>query len=160
MRKYRDVYVDMGRSPGPGLPHAWQGYSAEELLGKPANDTPIPIGSLAATMPPTDSPLLVCRDCGARFAFSEEERQAFASVGHSHPPSRCSACRGARTQRQVNSGARRIAPAFRELRQTQTTSIVCTSCGESALVPFAPRADRAVYCSNCYQRRRAAAEDA
>jgi hypothetical protein len=34
MRKYRDVYVDMGPSPGPDLPHAWQGHSAEELLGE------------------------------------------------------------------------------------------------------------------------------
>ncbi len=33
MRKYRDVYVDMGRSPGPDLPHAWQGHS-EDLLGE------------------------------------------------------------------------------------------------------------------------------
>jgi len=34
MRKYLDVYVDMGPSPGPDLPHAWQGHSAEELLGE------------------------------------------------------------------------------------------------------------------------------
>lgn len=33
-RKYRDLYVDMGPSPGPDLPHAWQGHSAEELLGE------------------------------------------------------------------------------------------------------------------------------
>ena len=34
MRKYLDVYVDMGPSPGPDLPHAWKGHSAEELLGE------------------------------------------------------------------------------------------------------------------------------
>jgi hypothetical protein len=34
MRKYRDVYVDLGPSPGPDLPHDWQGHSAEELLGE------------------------------------------------------------------------------------------------------------------------------
>ena len=34
LRKYRDAYVDMGPSPGPDLPHAWQGHSAEELLGE------------------------------------------------------------------------------------------------------------------------------
>lgn len=34
MRKYRDAYIDMGPSPGPDLPHAWQGRSAEELLGE------------------------------------------------------------------------------------------------------------------------------
>ena len=34
LRKYRDAYVDMGPSPGPDLPHAWRGHSAEELLGE------------------------------------------------------------------------------------------------------------------------------
>ena len=34
MRKYRDVYVDMGPAPGPDLPHAWQGHAPEELLGE------------------------------------------------------------------------------------------------------------------------------
>lgn len=34
LRKYREAYVDMGPSPGPDLPHAWQGHSAEELLGE------------------------------------------------------------------------------------------------------------------------------
>ncbi|MDQ3811996.1 MAG: hypothetical protein M3336_17070 [Chloroflexota bacterium] len=33
MRKYREVYVDMGPAPGPDLPHAWQGHSPQELLG-------------------------------------------------------------------------------------------------------------------------------
>ena len=34
MRKYRDAYVDIGPSPGPDLPHAWQGHSGAELLGE------------------------------------------------------------------------------------------------------------------------------
>ena len=34
MRKYREAYIDMGPSPGPDLPHAWQAHSAEELLGE------------------------------------------------------------------------------------------------------------------------------
>jgi hypothetical protein len=34
MRKYREMYVDMGPRPGPDLPHAWQRYSAEDLLGE------------------------------------------------------------------------------------------------------------------------------
>ena len=33
MRKYREAYIDMGSAPGPDQPHAWQGHSAEELLG-------------------------------------------------------------------------------------------------------------------------------
>jgi hypothetical protein len=34
MRKYQDTYVDMGPSPVPDQPHAWQGHTAEELLGE------------------------------------------------------------------------------------------------------------------------------
>ena len=34
MRRYREVYVDLGPAPGPDLPHAWQSYSPEDLLGE------------------------------------------------------------------------------------------------------------------------------
>ena len=34
MRKYREMYIDMGPTPGPDLPHAWQGCPPEELLGE------------------------------------------------------------------------------------------------------------------------------
>lgn len=103
-------------------------------------------------MPPIDS-VLICRDCGRTFTFSDDERRSFATLGHVHPPGRCSACRAARKTRQAESGTHAVAPGFRELRQTQTT-IICSSCGESAVVPFAARAGRSVYCSACFQRRR------
>jgi hypothetical protein len=34
MRKYHDVYVDMGPRSGPDLPHAWHGFVPEALLGE------------------------------------------------------------------------------------------------------------------------------
>jgi len=109
-------------------------------------------------MLPTDI-VLFCRDCGGSFTFSDDERGSFAARGHVHPPSRCSACREARKARQAESGIRRAAPGFREFRQMQTT-VACSSCHEPAVVPFVVRADRPVYCSACFQRRRAAAVDA
>ncbi len=39
MRKYRELYIDMGPSPGPDLPQAWQSQSPGELLGE-ARQTP------------------------------------------------------------------------------------------------------------------------
>jgi CxxC-x17-CxxC domain-containing protein len=101
---------------------------------------------------------LMCRDCNAAFSLSEDERQVLASRGHSHPPSRCPACRAARRTRQAQSGAPRVAPGFRELREVRTT-VACSSCGESAVVPFAARSGRPVYCSACFRQRRAAAVD-
>jgi CxxC-x17-CxxC domain-containing protein len=103
-------------------------------------------------MRPGDA-LLTCRDCGGSFIFSEDERRAFAVLGHRHAPSRCAACRAARKTRQAESGGPAIAPRFRELQQTPTT-VICSACGESAVVPFAARAGRSVYCPACFQRRR------
>ena len=103
-------------------------------------------------MQPTDA-VLTCRDCGGVFAFSDDERRDFAAMGHFHTPSRCSACRAARKTRQAKSGTRAVAPGFRQLQQTRTT-VICSACGESAVVPFATRAGRSVYCSACFQRRR------
>jgi hypothetical protein len=34
MRKYREVYVDMGPRPGLDLAHAWQDSTPEQLLGE------------------------------------------------------------------------------------------------------------------------------
>ena len=104
-------------------------------------------------MPPDDA-TLICRDCDAPFSFSEDERQVLATRGHLNPPGRCSACREARKVRQAQSGTSRVAPGFRELRQPRTT-IACSSCGEAAVVPFAVRAGRPVYCSACFRQHRA-----
>ena len=103
-------------------------------------------------MPPSDAGL-ACRDCGGSFTLSDDERRSFADLGRLHPPSRCATCRAARKQRQAESGTRVVAPGFRELKQIRTT-VVCSSCGESTVVPFAARAGRSVYCSACFQRRR------
>jgi len=97
--------------------------------------------------------VLTCRDCGAPFALDDDERQTLASQGHVHPPSRCAGCRQARKRRQAASGARPVAPGFRELRQTRTI-IACSACGASAEVPFMARGDRPVFCSACFERRR------
>lgn len=102
---------------------------------------------------------LICRDCGSPFAFSEDERRSFGLQGHVHPPSRCATCREARKVRQSSSGTRLMPPAFRELSEIRT-SVVCSACGEPAVVPFAVRAGRPVYCSNCYRPRRAGGADA
>ena len=71
MRKYRDVYVDMGPSGGPDLPHAWQGHAAEELLGEARQRHAIPdvldglgsgaadAGAKPALSPPLTSPRIV-----------------------------------------------------------------------------------------------------
>jgi CxxC-x17-CxxC domain-containing protein len=104
------------------------------------------------SMRPGDA-VLTCRDCGDEFAFSHDERREFAVMGRFHAPSRCAACRAERKSRQADSGTPVASPRFRELQQVRST-VICSSCGESTVVPFAARPGRSVYCSACFQRRR------
>ena len=69
---------------------------------------------------------LVCKECGNEFVFTE--------------PQRCKACRDARK----NAG--------RPAREMFTA--ICANCGKEAKVPFQPREDRPVYCSECFAQMR------
>jgi len=89
---------------------------------------------------------LKCADCGADFTFSAEDQEFFQSKGYTNEPKRCPECRQARkTQRYGNSsyGApRQMFPA------------TCAQCGKATEVPFQPRGDKPVYCSDCYRKVR------
>ena len=89
---------------------------------------------------------LQCSDCGAEFTFSAEEQELFQSKGYTNEPKRCPECRQARkSERYGNSsyGApRQMFPA------------TCAECGKETEVPFQPRGDRPVYCSDCYRKMR------
>lgn len=89
--------------------------------------------------------ILTCRDCGNEFTFTAGEQEFFASKGLTNTPSRCPDCRAARRNGQGNR-----APRTREQYDA-----VCASCGQPTTVPFMPREDRPVYCSDCYQSQRA-----
>ncbi len=90
---------------------------------------------------------LVCRDCSQEFIFTAGEQEFYASKNLTNDPTRCPACRAARkSQSGGHSGNRGGA---RESRQMYTAT--CSSCGNEAVVPFQPRGDKPVYCSDCYQ---------
>ncbi len=80
---------------------------------------------------------LVCRDCGNDFVFTAGEQEFYAERGF-HEPQRCKACRDARKQMS------------RSDRQMYT--IICASCGKEDKVPFQPREDKPVYCSECFAK--------
>ena len=102
---------------------------------------------------------LYCRDCNEEFAFTAGEQEFYASRGLTNSPTRCPSCRAnhkaqmgnrSRSPRSGgNSGGGRSEGGYREARQMYTAT--CASCGNEAQVPFQPREDRPVYCSNCYQ---------
>lgn len=79
---------------------------------------------------------LVCRDCGAEFTFTAGEQEFYAEKGLTNQPQRCKPCRD----------ARRGKPA------RQMYDAVCTECGKACKVPFEPKTDRPVYCSDCFRK--------
>jgi len=89
---------------------------------------------------------LECSDCGATFTFSTEEQEFFQSKGYTNEPKRCPSCRQTRkSERYGNSNyssRRQMFPA------------VCAECGKDTEVPFEPRGDKPVYCSDCYRKVR------
>ena len=94
---------------------------------------------------------LYCRDCNQEFVFTVGEQEFYANRGLMNSPSRCPECRAARkgysSDRSSSYGSDRSS-GLREARQMYT--ITCSSCGNEAQVPFQPRGDKPVYCSDCY----------
>jgi len=86
---------------------------------------------------------LTCRECGETFIFSAGEQQFFATKGLQHDPQRCPSCRAVAKRNRAIGAPREYHAA------------VCARCGAQAMVPFAPRLDRPVYCSSCYDVVRA-----
>jgi CxxC-x17-CxxC domain-containing protein len=87
--------------------------------------------------------ILTCRDCAGEFTFSSGEQTFFSSKGLLNDPQRCPSCRAVAKRARTVGGPREFHAA------------ICGSCGGQAMVPFAPRNDRPVYCSSCFDKVRA-----
>ena len=85
---------------------------------------------------------LVCKECGKEFVFTAGEQEFYAERGFQNEPKHCKECRDARKA------------AARGPREFFTT--ICAKCGAEARVPFEPKSDRPVYCSDCFAKMRAA----
>jgi len=83
---------------------------------------------------------LICKDCGEEFIFTAGEQEFYNEKGFVNEPQRCKVCRDNRKH------------AARGEREMHTA--ICASCGSEAKVPFQPREDRPVYCSDCFAKMR------
>jgi CxxC-x17-CxxC domain-containing protein len=106
---------------------------------------------------------LACRDCGTEFVFTAGEQDFYAQKGFTNEPTRCPSCRQARKQGRSSGGydnyggGRGFGGGYgapRGQREMHTTT--CAGCGQEAQVPFIPRGDKPVYCSDCFQNQRPA----
>ena len=86
---------------------------------------------------------LQCSDCGQEFVFTAGEQEFYSSRGLQNEPRRCSDCRRARKGQRYGYDGNRP--------QRQMFPATCAECGKDTEVPFEPREDRPVYCSECYQ---------
>ena len=87
------------------------------------------------------------------FIFSGGEQQFYAEKGLVNQPQRCQSCRSIAKQNRAMGVA--VGPSNGGSREMHAA--VCAECGGQALVPFLPRNDRPVYCSNCFDKVRARA---
>lgn len=92
-----------------------------------------------------------CKDCKQPFAFTGPEQQTFSERGLTHAPSRCPKCREVRAIKMagVTRSSRDMGPGERVM-----FTVTCAECGKEARVPFEPKADRPVYCRDCYSNHK------
>ncbi len=88
---------------------------------------------------------LICKECGEEFIFTAGEQEFYAEKGFENEPQRCKACRDARKNAQK--------------AERKMYDATCASCGGPAKVPFEPREDRPVYCSECFAKMKEAEEE-
>ena len=86
---------------------------------------------------------LVCKDCGKEFIWTAGEQEFYAEKGFQNEPTRCRDCRIAHKANRPAAGAPR-----------EMHDAICANCGKPTQVPFLPREDRPVYCSECFAAMR------
>ena len=96
---------------------------------------------------------LTCVECGSDFTFEAAEQEFYQSKGFQNEPKRCPSCRQARKAQQSRTGSNRYENSSNGYRTPrQMFPAVCAECGKETTVPFEPRQDRPVYCSDCYRK--------
>ncbi len=100
---------------------------------------------------------LTCRDCGQAFTFTSGEQDFYASRGFSEP-GRCPDCRQARKGQRQSGGyssggysSGGYSSGGYDRQERQMYSATCAQCGQEAQLPFEPRTDKPVYCSDCFR---------
>ena len=91
---------------------------------------------------------LKCVECENDFVFTADDQDFHSKKGY-QDPKRCPDCRSAR-----RSGGGYGGGGYRGERQMYTAT--CDQCGNEATLPFEPRQDRPVYCSDCFSKVRPA----
>ena len=98
----------------------------------------------------TESTTVTCSDCG------DECQVPF--VPRTNKPVYCSDC--FREHKPDDSGSDRYSRDDRGSRysrddsRTESTTVTCSDCGDECQVPFVPRTNKPVYCSDCFREHK------
>ncbi len=102
---------------------------------------------------------LTCVDCGQQFTFSADDQAYHAEKGYTNEPKRCPTCRQSRRNERGGGGGGYSSGGYSsggggyDRPQREMFPAVCAQCGKETQVPFRPRGDRPVYCSDCYSKQ-------
>ncbi|BED92457.1 MAG: zinc-ribbon domain containing protein [Candidatus Paraimprobicoccus trichonymphae] len=95
--------------------------------------------------------VLRCVVCGEDFVFSAGEQSFYAERGFENEPKKCRECREADKAKNNNNSS-----GYKQRKLYDTT---CALCHGPAKVPFVPVGNKDVYCSECFQKKRAENND-
>ncbi len=95
---------------------------------------------------------LTCQDCGQSFTFSADDQQYHAEKGYTNEPKRCPSCRQNRRAERGGDSYGSSYSSYGSSRREMHPA-VCAQCGKDTQVPFLPRGDRPVYCSDCFSKQ-------
>jgi CxxC-x17-CxxC domain-containing protein len=90
---------------------------------------------------------LTCVECNQSFVYSADDQSFHAQKGYTEPK-RCPSCRASRRAGGSSYGDGGSYRAQREMHPA-----TCAQCGKQTEVPFLPRGDKPVYCSDCFSKR-------
>ncbi len=97
---------------------------------------------------------LTCVECGSEFVFTAGEQEFHAQKGFTNEPRRCPSCRAARRAGRDSysgGGSSYSSGGGYSSGPREFFTATCASCGQEARVPFQPRGDKPVYCSDCFR---------
>jgi CxxC-x17-CxxC domain-containing protein len=96
---------------------------------------------------------LTCADCGTSFTFSADDQAYHQEKGYTNEPRRCPSCRTAKRAERNGDSSYGGSYGGGYSSQREMFSVTCSQCGKEAQVPFQPRGDKPVYCSDCYRSK-------
>lgn len=100
---------------------------------------------------------LTCVDCGMSFTHSAADQEYYAEKSFTSDPKRCPSCRASRRQARGDGWDVRSIGGPRGYERggdpvaREYFAVTCSRCGNNAQVPFKPRLDKPVYCSDCFR---------